>query len=76
MSAEICRACETVAHCQRHGCIPLVKLDQDDQQRRIPTFEHWFRRERLAGRLKPTDETAARYAWNAAIHATTGEIAR
>lgn len=69
-----CRGCETVAHCRRNGCIPLVQLDQ--QERHPPTFEHWFRRERVAGRLKPSDETTARYAWNAAVYATTGEIAR
>lgn len=50
MQHKICDACETVAHCTKHGCIPLQPAQQKpltdaEINQMCPQFEDPMRRE-------------------------------
>jgi hypothetical protein len=45
MNHKICDSCETVKHCNQHGCVPLKPLTDEKINYLCPQFEDPMRRE-------------------------------
>ena len=69
MQHQICDACETVAHCSKHGCVPITAAEahHSDKGYKLGTREGYNEfvaaRNQLSGPPPPTYEELLQEVW-------------